>query len=124
MAASPSLAGGDLHSSPPSAQENASQEGGTKESSPEATSSTSPTKIDPLESINSKISPPEIALEELALLRGIHKQLRAEATKTQFLWNTFLQIMGIIFVIIFGAFSVISYKLGKRQICRLARRIS
>jgi hypothetical protein len=102
----------DLHSSTPSAREDAEQD--IPEKSPSNTDSTPPTKPNLLESINSKILPPEIVLEELALLRGIHKQLRSESTKAQFLWNAFLQIMGIVFVIIFGVFSVMAYKIGER----------
>ncbi|PMD28679.1 hypothetical protein NA56DRAFT_640267 [Hyaloscypha hepaticicola] len=95
----------DDHRSPlPSAGRDATQKGIEKKL----------TTSDLLDSINSKIPPPDTVLEELKILRAIHKQLRSESTKIQFLWNAFLQIMGIVFVIIFGVFSVMAYKIGQR----------
>jgi hypothetical protein len=98
-----------LRSPLPSAGRDAMQEGTEKNSTP-----TSLKTSDLLDSINSKIPPPETVLEELAILRAIHKQLRSESTKVQFLWNAFLQITGIVFVIVFGVFSVMAYKIGER----------
>ncbi|KAE9374103.1 hypothetical protein N431DRAFT_532808 [Stipitochalara longipes BDJ] len=73
-----------------------------------------PTATDLLKSIDSKITPPEVHRKELTLLQNIHKQLQSESTKIQFLWNAFLQITGIIFVVIFGAFSIIAYRIGEQ----------
>jgi hypothetical protein len=93
----------------PSAGRDAAQEGIEKSSTP-----ASLTTSDLLDSINSKIPPPDTVLEELEILRAIHKQLRSESTKIQFLWNAFLQIMGIVFVIVFGIFSGLAYKIGEK----------
>lgn len=68
-----------------------------------------------LNAINSKILPPERVLDELLFIRRIHDLLSlSESTKTQFLWNAFLQVMGIIFVIVFGVFSVLAYSTNER----------
>jgi hypothetical protein len=98
-----------LRSPLPSAGRDAMQEDTEKNSTPKSL-----TTSDLLDSINSKIPPPETVLEELAILRAIHKQLRSESTKVQFLWNAFLQITGIVFVIVFGVFSVMAYKIGEK----------
>ena len=81
---------------------------------PENTCTASPTIAALLKSIDSKLTPQEVSLKELALLEKIQKQLQSESTKTQFVWNAFLQIAGITFAVIFGAFAIIAFKIGEQ----------
>jgi hypothetical protein len=99
-------------SSSSNAQDDKSQSDIKADSEPSP--STSPTAIELLKSSDSKITPPEVYLKELALLQKIHKQLQSESTKTQFIWNAFLQVFGLVFVVIFGAFSIIAFKIGEQ----------
>jgi hypothetical protein len=62
-----------------------------------------------LKSINNKLPPIGNTLMELQLLEGIQKQLCSGQSKPDFLWNCFLQILGVAFVIIFGVFSALAY---------------
>jgi len=99
-------------SSPPDAQDDLSQE--EAKSDPEHMFPASPILINLLKSIDSKLTPPEVHLKELALLQKIQKQLQSESTKTQFVWNAFLQTAGIIFAVIFGAFAIVAFKIGEQ----------
>lgn len=80
----------------------------------ESSSSTPKKAIELLKSIDSKITPQEIYFKELALLQKIHKQLQSESSKTQFIWNAFLQVFGLVLVVIFGAFSIIAFRIGEQ----------
>jgi hypothetical protein len=93
MASLNTVSGYYLNSPLPSTGRDATQEGIEKTSTP-----ASLTTSDLLDSINSKIPPPDTVLEELRILRAIHKQLRSESTKVQFVWDALLQIMGIVSV--------------------------
>lgn len=66
-----------------------------------------------LQLICDKLPSLQVAHEELELLQSIERQILSESSKTQFLWNVFLQLTGILFVILFGAFAVLSYIIGK-----------
>ena len=134
MASQTTIAGEEASSSPQAAQDDAAQEEvkADPENTPsqsnaqddasqledkadsEPSPSPSPTTIELLKSIDSKITPQEIHLKELALLQKIQKQLQSESTKTQFIWNAFLQVFGLVFVVIFGAFSIIAFRIGEQ----------
>jgi hypothetical protein len=133
MASQTTIAGEEVSSSPQAARDDATQEvKADPENTPspssaqddasqldvkddaESSSSTPTTAIELLKSIDSKITPQEIHLEELALLQKIHKQIQSESTKTQFIWNAFLQVFGLVFVVIFGAFSIIAFRIGEQ----------
>jgi hypothetical protein len=58
-----------------------------------------------------EILAPEIVLEELVMLLAIHKQLRGESTRAQSLRIAFLQIMSIVFAVIFGIFTVRAFRI-------------
>lgn len=66
-----------------------------------------------LRTICDKLPSVQIAKEELKLLQSIEHRILSQSSKTQFVWNVFLQLVGIIFVVLFGAFAVLSYNIGK-----------
>jgi hypothetical protein len=66
-----------------------------------------------LQNICDKLPSVEIAEKELKLLEKIERRVLSESSKTQFWWNISLQLIGIIFVILFGTFAVLSYIIGK-----------
>jgi hypothetical protein len=66
-----------------------------------------------LQTICDNLPSARVAKEELKLLQSIERRILSESSKTQFLWNVFLQFTGIIFVILFGVFAVLSYIIGK-----------
>jgi hypothetical protein len=66
-----------------------------------------------LQIICDKLPSIQIAEEELKLLRSIKRRIPSESTKTQFWWNISLQVTGIIFVLLFGVFAVLSYIIGR-----------
>jgi hypothetical protein len=66
-----------------------------------------------LQNICDNLPSVQIAKEELKLLQSIERRILSKSSKTQFLWNVFLQFTGIIFVVLFGVFAVLSYIIGK-----------
>lgn len=70
-----------------------------------------------LKSINDKLPPVDLALAEVRLLESIQKQLSSSKDEVEdkarrrldFLWNVFLQILGVAFVVLFGSFSALAY---------------
>jgi hypothetical protein len=62
----------------------------------------------------SKLPTTDIAEDQLKALREIlHILALQESTKTQFVWTVFLQTFGLIFVVLFGVFAILSYNIGK-----------
>jgi len=48
--------------------------------------------------------------EEVDLLQRVVDGIGSlDGSKSEFIWNTVLQVLGILFVIVFGAFSVLAY---------------
>jgi hypothetical protein len=66
-----------------------------------------------LQTICDNLPSVQIAEKELKMLQSIERQILSESSKTQFLWNVLLQFTGIIFVILFGVFAVLSYIMGR-----------
>ena len=64
-----------------------------------------------LRDISSKLGTiAETSIHELRLLHSISDRISLlEDSKVEFIWNAVLQTIGIIFVIIFGAFAVLAY---------------
>jgi hypothetical protein len=56
----------------------------------------------------------ELPEKGVLLLEAIHRRLESEATKTQFFWNAFLQLVGLAFAVVFGAFAVLAWNTGKQ----------
>jgi len=62
-----------------------------------------------LKSISDSLPQIGNSLNALRLHEDRHEQLSSAQSKADFIWNCFLQILGVAFVVLFGVFSGLSY---------------